>query len=741
MPKVLKDQPETLQPYVFHGLDVDWRTNSKEAVSQCPWCDKEGKFSLNVKTGQWRCLVCGEGSTKGGGNIASFLKMLWEKGFENVSDEAVNSLAADRKLLSPESILYWQLGVNPVENSWVIPGFNVDGKLSGLYKYTWNGQRMMCMPTPGRGHHLFGMNLYDPKKETLYLCEGIWDSIALWEIMSKSKRNELDEIVPTSNIKASLLEDANILGAPSSSVFMESWEKVCQDKSVVLMAHNDHPRVNPKTGDVIPSASYAGIQRIAQTLSSSRTPPREISVLFWGEHGPNLELPSGYDVRDALSGGISLSDRCRHLARVFGSVRPIPDDWIGEVKERKASGAMESMDCPDFKTLVNSWRKALKWTDGLDCALSVMLASITSTKSVGDQLWIKIIGPASCGKSTLCEAISINEEYVLAKSTIRGFHSGFKSNDGTDNSLISQVAGKTLVTKDGDTLLQSPNLGQILSEARDVYDCVSRTHYRNAASQDYVGKRMTWLLAGTNSLRSIDSSELGERFLDCVIMDGIDDEFEDEVLLRKAYQVDRNMAQNTDDNPESNYEPELALAMQLTGGYVGYLRRNASDLLSAVGTPPSALQRCTRLGKFVAFMRARPSSLQEETQEREFAARLVSQHVRLAKCLAVVLNKRTVDEEVMRRVTKVSMDTSRGQTMDIINRLAQAPMGLEPGPVAQYLAKPDDQIRKLLRFLQQIKAVEPYKAQPKNGSRSTRTIWKLTERMLKLYNEVMSGAK
>ena len=146
----------------------------------------------------------------------------------------------------------------------------------------------------------------------------------------------------------------------------------------------------------------------------------------------------------------------------------------------------------------SAWRKALKWTDGLDCALSVMLASVTSTMQVGDQLWVKIIGPASCGKSTLCEALSVNDKYILAKSTIRGFHSGYKSDrDGTeDNSLIVQVRNKTLITKDGDTILQSPNLGQILSDARDLYDCTTRSHYKNKMGKDYVGVRMTWILCG-----------------------------------------------------------------------------------------------------------------------------------------------------------------------------------------------------------------------------------------------------
>ncbi len=398
---------------------------------------------------------------------------------------------------------------------------------------------------------------------------------------------------------------------------------------------------------------------------------------------------------------------------------------------------MYPIPCNNYKQLVNSWRKALQWTPGLDCSLSVMLASIASTRSVGDQLWVKIIGPASCGKSTLCEAISVNTRYVLAKSTIRGFHTGFSDGSDDDHSLIAKLKDMTLVTKDGDTLLQSPNLGQILSEARDIYDTTSRTSYRNKVDRDYSGVRMTWILCGTNSLRSLDSSELGERFLDCVVMEGIDDELEDDILWRVVNRVDRNMALESDGNPENRYEPELAYAMQLTGGYVDHLRENATELLSQVEMDNSAKRMCVHLGKFVAYMRARPSKRQEETVEREFGARLVSQHTRLAKCLAIVLNAKDVDEEVMDRTKTVALHTSRGQTLDIVRSLYKFRKGLESRTIAMRTNRTDTETRSILRFLKSLGVVEINSGATKRGARHSRGKWVLTEKIRLLYKKVM----
>ena len=148
-------------------------------------------------------------------------------------------------------------------------------------------------------------------------------------------------------------------------------------------------------------------------------------------------------------------------------------------------------------------------------------------------------------------------------------------------------------------------------------------------------------------------------------------------------------------------------AMQLTGGYVGWLRDNGIDLYSTIVNPEWALRLCTRLGKFVAYMRARPSYRQEETAEREFSTRLVSQLVRLAKSLALVLNRPTVDDEVMRRVRRVALDTARGQTYNITKYLyEQDKDGALTNSISSHVSKSDERTRSMLRFMKLIGIVE-----------------------------------
>src|SRR3990167_7120880 len=178
------------------------------------------------------------------------------------------------------------------------------------------------------------------------------------------------------------------------------------------------------------------------------------------------------------------------------------------------------------------------------------------------------------------------------------------------------------------------------------------------------------------------------------------------------------------------------MAMRLTGGYVSWLRKNAQRLLTATEISDEHKKDCAHYGKFVAYMRARPSTKQDESQEREASFRLASQLVRLAKCLAVVLNRKAADAEVMKRVRLVALDTARGQTLEIVRHLYhRQKLGTGSGSLVNALARPHAKILGLLAFLRQIGAV---RTEDTKDGRSIRTpvVWRLTPAVYRLYKEV-----
>ena len=731
------DVPEKIKPYHFHGVRLDWH-GKEDAIGDCPFCGREKKLRINVKTGLYRCLVCAEGSSKGGGNSYVFLRKLHEMSVP--LEHNWDDLVKDRGYVTSNALKAWECSYSPLTDRFMAPAYGADGKLNQLYVMRTVEGKGRLLPTPTHHHHLHGVNLHGNKPNVI-ICEGLWDSLALYETMAVTKMTA-EGTSYTTNVKESMLTEWDILGVPGCNVFNPSWIPLFHGKNVFILFHNDHPRLNEKTKQIIPPAGLEGARRATSMLFSGKKKPAGISYLRWGGSASYQDesLKSGYDVRDFLiDAGPTLQKRAAALNTLLSRFVPSEEKWLEEgASKQDEAPTIELLECTDFTQLIHAWKDAMIWHEGLECALLMMLATCLSTMQVGDPLWIKVYGPPGCGKSTLCEAISAATQFVLAKSTFRGFMSGFKGEgDGQDYSLISRLHTMTFVVKDGDTLLQSPNLGQILSEGRDIYDKVTRSDFKNGQGRDYVGICMSWILCGTASLRQLDDSELGARFVDVVIMDGIDSDNEDLVLLQVADRTEKNMANTVGADIESHHDEHMLKAMQLTGGYVTHLRTHSSEILSKIRMTQNNKLLCAKLGKFVAFMRARPSTRQEETAEREFAARLTTQMVRIAKCLAGVMGKHEVDNDVMHITRKVAMDTARGIVYNLAAELYSEPLGVESKALSLKLNKGVEEVKKLLRFLREIEAVDyvvgssvsGVKGQPRwRLSAIVRGLWEFTHR-------------
>ena len=333
----MPNAPEALQPYIFHGIDLDWQEGDKEAKGDCPFCGRENKFSVDIRTGKYRCFICGDDGTTG--NAYSFLRKFWTLCDKQTTD--YESLRIDRKLQYAETFMQWGVVRSITTGNWLIPGYGLktvgftpykrtssnsigylreypgDDRLQQLYqrkqiksKGKW---RWQLLPTPKvaqskankGGHRLHGLDLYDKDKSTVYLCEGPWDGMALWEMLRQAKQTD-NGLASTANPEASLLADANVLAVPGCNVFFASWLPLFTGKVVNLMFDNDHPRTHPKTKQKIAPAGLRAMERVGKFLMQAKPEklrPAEVNYLRWSgdEQGYNLDLPSGHDVRDALN--------------------------------------------------------------------------------------------------------------------------------------------------------------------------------------------------------------------------------------------------------------------------------------------------------------------------------------------------------------------------------------------------------------------------------------------------------
>lgn len=652
-----------MNPFEFHGVTT--KKTGNQLVADCIFCGADQRFFINPETSQWDCKVCHEK-----GNLYTFLQRLLDN--SDSSDESLQYLSESRNI-ELETLRQWGICLSPYTDEYLIPTYNAEGKLSNLYVYRTfeEGGKSIVAGTPSINQQLFTLKTLDfTKVETTYICSGPWDTMKWYECLSKLKIQKVSKdkslVVKTNNSEESLLNNCVIVGVPGEGQWKDHWtDRLFNHRSKpqpIILFDNDHPR-KPNGKEIIP-----GWDATKTTVAKIDIPSK---CLKWGEHGYTKDLKGGYDISNLLDDN-SLQRSYQLVQSRLVTLKP------KEKKEKEQESTIEPKECISFKNLYNQWEaNGYHQTENQKICLAVCLAVSVSTHIPGDQLWFRIIGPPSSGKSTLVETLSVARKYVKPLSIVRGFHSGFVGNRrqaSKDSSLIPMIDGKTLVVKDADTILSSPSRDTILAEARDIYDRTSRSQYRNRKGQDYEDFNCTMLWCGTDDLRSLNRTSLGERFLDCEIHDRNDDK----LLIQSS--VNRTLSLIKNYRPSNNGKKKEGSEIQAyTYGYLNYLHNNIEPLIQSIKISDQCLPKIQAMGTYLSFVRSKQIKDKESHEwrtRREVAARPTNQLLKLSICLAIVLNKKSVDKGVLDMVRKVVIDSGTGYQEEILKSIYQAKRGL-----------------------------------------------------------------
>jgi hypothetical protein len=192
-----------------------------------------------------------------------------------------------------------------------------------------------------------------------------------------------------------------------------------------------------------------------------------------------------------------------------------------------------------------------------------------------------------------------------------------------------------------------------------------------------------------------------------------------------------------DKNHEVQSEENKRRLRGATVGFVHHLREHITKR-----EPPrmteAAAAKLKAMAQFIAVIRARTRQ-DRETKEFvksrvEIPTRLISILVKTAVCVAIVLERADIDEEVLRIVKKITFDTLDSVELDIVNILHRNPDGLSLRQISTEFGLTE---RAILNRLQQLK----YFGAVRNASRTNNSgqrgrdvhIWKLADSISTIY--------
>jgi DNA-binding transcriptional ArsR family regulator len=680
----LREYHEKLRPFVFHGVDLD--NDDKEAQGTCPFCLKESHLGIETLTGKWRCVRCDKS-----GNIYAFLRLLYEQALATCNADLLAPLSKDRgiKISSLR-----RFGVTACPNGeYIVPAYNVKGVMANLYKIVNNGSGgWIVMSTPGCNQWPFGRISNPPNDGPLWLMEGLWDAAKHDEILSSVCLREGKYVLSPPN--RSLRRQCDILGIPGCKTFHPRFLELIKDRDCIMVFDSDHP--DQKRNGVVDG--HEGMQKALEIMHEAGVYPSSLKCVQWGKDGYDPDLDDGYDVRDLYRDKGPIRGLA-YLDSILQTRDLNPPSESYNADGNAASANVEIVPCNNFESLVDAYKaQKLRVTTAFKDTLAIMCAANLSVTTPGDQLWFRVIGPPGCGKSTMAMAFC-GSETCIELSKFTGFHSGYVGTTGErkkgDSSLIPQLHNHMVWNKDADTILTSPQRDSILGESRELYDGESTAHYRNRKRSSYADHRMVFVWCGTDALRGLNRTSLGERFLDCDIFN----DKNQEPYLIAAHERTSNIVGGYLSGSQS---PPQTVSTALKGVTAGFLKY----LWDRIGSYPEpkftteAQDSIRAMGELLSYIRAtidRHGHDMAYRPRRELGTRLVSQFTKLATCLACVLGHDTINGEIIRIVRKVMKDTAKGFRMEIIQQLYANKNGLTAEMLHTNLHLPLTTVRHHLR--------------------------------------------
>jgi len=612
--RTLRDTPEPLRPYVFHGADFE-KTTTKEVNGFCPICKAEtkrkrmGGLYVNTEKGVWKCVHCEKG-----GNISDFQRNLYQSYKPLTEATHYEKLSELKPPCTPDALKAAGLVWDNFLDRWLIPYYDGDGRFKSVR--AWKPPTGKIYTTPGDKQTLWNVQALTGK-DTLYLTEGEWDAIALAPLL---ERNE------------------GVISSPGAH-FQPRWSPYFSDRKVYLLYDND------KAGETAAKNAAFVLQGSARSVHVIKWPP---------------DWKTGYDVRDYVKENLELDVEPKQILEGLRFLSVVPETGYSPLSNGKLEKPLYK-PLPDKRPTYSQILKEVQETYAFGDpqvydTLAVIYGTIWSNYISGDPVWMFIVGPSGCGKTTFVATAS-RAHVVKFQSSLSpgGLVSGFKPKDGSDPSLIAQILGKTLIVKDFTEVLDEPEQvrDRIIAILRGGFDGRIDRDYGNGVSRKYEGF-FSVVAAVTDKIHSIQRADLGERFLKYQMLSTRRQQFAFREQILAAVRA------TTSQHDVDHYIREM-------------VREHFNHLPDAIPEVPTWLiDKVSPLADLVEAMRGkvvRSGALVSHPPSGGVGTRVAKQLVKLAQGISLAWGKRAIPRSVYPILRKCALDTAFGWQSEIITHL------------------------------------------------------------------------
>jgi predicted transcriptional regulator len=669
--------------YKRYGVDLNIRSG-KNRGTECFSCS-ENKMFIEPENGLYVCKLCGHK-----GNNITFIRRLHKLLSKRKKNPLIIKLANLKKI--PSASLK-EFGVVQSGTEVFIPVWGPNGKLIGLRPFDFKSNKINNVIGQSTKPNFW---LTGNKGNPYYLFEADFDALAFL-IMAKKK-----------GLKH------NVIAFPGTS-FKQEWVEYLKAKKTIWCF--DHDELKGKA----PNTFYPGEKGVERACEIMAGQTANFKWLNWGDK--NYSRPT--DVRDLF---ISCKN---NSTRFFNKIDEITQNYNKEEKEETQDSPITPMKITSFEELCGEFSKSIQFNPTLKRTLAVSCATVLSSKTKGDAIWMFIVGPASSGKTTILDAFSGCVDQTIHRSTLTktSLISGRNIEEDNDPSILPRLNCKCLVIKDLTMLLTANASAQeeTFGTLRDAYDSSISVQYGNGVVRNYSNLRFSWLSGVTDIIQSFNKSDAGERFLR---VDIIDPEFDEGLQIRKALQ---NLSKDS-------HTDHLRAA---TLGFIEHVwkteyEENLPDLM------PQDITRLESLAQVISFMRTKVKKSREGDIEyrvrKEVGTRVAKQLGKLIQMLCITLQKDSLSkEEFDEYILKVALDTCTSIQTEISVQLMKFHKSIDGCTVemlSDKLQLGKSTVQNHLNNMQEVGFVDFLKKDNQSGSRGRNfRLWRPTKKFQDLWTQ------